>query len=87
MRSDFNQIVCIENDICTGICKYLNLMINYLYTYLSLYVMCILFYYWMQVDERGRKCFVKFEDDSEYWILFKDLQKGKICFIGNLGWS
>jgi hypothetical protein len=35
----------------------------------------------MQVDERGRKCFVKFEDDSEYWILFKDLQKGKICLL------
>ena len=27
-------------------------MINYLYTYLSLYVMCILFYYWMQVDDK-----------------------------------
>ena len=52
MRSDFNQIVCIENDIYTGICKYLSLMINYLYTYLSLYVMCILFYYWIQVDDK-----------------------------------
>ncbi|XP_052093492.1 uncharacterized protein LOC127729682 isoform X2 [Mytilus californianus] len=29
-----------------------------------------------KVDERGRKCYVRFEDDSEYWILFKDLQKG-----------
>ena len=27
-------------------------MINYLYTYLSLYVMCILFYYWIQVDDK-----------------------------------
>lgn len=31
---------------------------------------------YLKVDERGRKCYVRFEDDSEYWILFKDLQKG-----------
>jgi len=30
----------------------------------------------IKVDEKDSKCFVGFEDDSEYWVLYKDLQKG-----------
>ncbi|KAK3088434.1 hypothetical protein FSP39_019162 [Pinctada imbricata] len=29
-----------------------------------------------EVDEAERKCYVKFDDNSKFWIMFKDLQKG-----------
>ncbi|KAL5012351.1 hypothetical protein ScPMuIL_010902 [Solemya velum] len=31
----------------------------------------------LKVDEKSSKCFVRFEDNSEFWVLFKDLQKGQ----------
>ncbi|XP_021362370.1 metal-response element-binding transcription factor 2-like isoform X2 [Mizuhopecten yessoensis] len=30
----------------------------------------------LKVEEKEGKCFVQFEDNSEYWVLYKDLQKG-----------
>ncbi|XP_033732115.1 metal-response element-binding transcription factor 2-like isoform X2 [Pecten maximus] len=30
----------------------------------------------LKVEDKEGKCFVQFEDNSEYWVLYKDLQKG-----------
>ncbi|XP_060084222.1 metal-response element-binding transcription factor 2-like [Ylistrum balloti] len=30
----------------------------------------------LKVEDKEGKCFVQFEDKSEFWVLFKDLQKG-----------
>ena len=31
----------------------------------------------LQIDEKASKCFVQFEDNSEFWVMFKDIQRGK----------
>ncbi|GAB1597761.1 metal-response element-binding transcription factor 2-like isoform X1 [Argonauta hians] len=30
----------------------------------------------LKVDEKARKCFIRFEDDSEFLVMFKDIQRG-----------
>lgn len=30
----------------------------------------------LKIDEKASKCFVQFEDNSEFWVMFKDIQRG-----------
>ncbi|KAK2172560.1 hypothetical protein NP493_949g00057 [Ridgeia piscesae] len=31
----------------------------------------------VKVDDKQKRCYIKFEDDSEHWARFKDIQKGR----------
>lgn len=39
---------------------------------------CTFCFFVSQIEKNKSRCFVRFEDQSEYWILFKDLQKGMV---------